>query len=68
MSWFLEFWVGLIPVGIILLFVRDDCRLIFKDADSAIRSGIWGVITLVIITLMMPVTIPYSIRNILNRI
>ena len=68
MNYILEVWLLLIPVAVVLIMLRDDFNLISKDVNSAVRAGAMGVLSLLIITVVLPATIPYSINNILKRI
>ena len=68
MDYIVQVWLLLIPLGVLLLMLRDDFNLIAKDVNSAVRAGVLGILSLLMITIIIPVTIPYSILNILNRL
>lgn len=68
MDYIVQVWLLLIPVAVVLIMLRDDFDLISKDVNSAVRAGVLGILSLIIITLVLPATIPYSINNIIKRI
>jgi hypothetical protein len=68
MDYILQVWFLLIPIAVVLIMLRDDFNLIAKDVNSAVRSGVLGILSLLIITIVLPVTIPYSISNIINKL
>jgi hypothetical protein len=54
--------------GLVLICLRDDNELIFKELSIFLNSkGIYSLISALAILLLVPLTIPYSITHILLK-
>jgi hypothetical protein len=54
--------------GLVLICLRDDNELIFKELSVFLNSkGIYSLISALAILLLVPLTIPYSITHILLK-
>jgi hypothetical protein len=65
----LTIWFALNLIGLGLMFFRTDAEKYRKEADFILSKGTFAhKLTFVAMTwLILPFTIPYSIKNILNK-
>jgi|TARA_R110000744_G_scaffold232318_1_gene350370 hypothetical protein len=61
-------YVYLILIGLFMLILRDDRKLIFEDLKKGFNQ-VWYILILhaFLISLIMPLTIPFSLGRILNK-
>ena len=61
-------YVYLILIGLFMLILRDDRKLIFDDLKKGFNQ-VWYILILhaFLISLIMPLTIPFSLGRILNK-
>ena len=72
MSIFLNFfyvWLLLAIIAIILLYFRKDRKIIFDDIEYMLSSNglVYGLISLFILYIIFPFTLPYSISYFLKK-
>ena len=72
MSFFFNFlyvWLLLAIIAIILIYLRKDKKQIFDDIQIMLAKHniIYGLLTMFILYLVFPITIPYSISYFLGK-
>jgi NADH:ubiquinone oxidoreductase subunit K len=63
----LSLWLILNVVGISLLFFRTDYKDIFDEIMALFRPFPLWIFTIAVLIIMIPTTIPYSLREIMKR-
>jgi len=57
-------YIILVIIGIIFIFIRSDRKLIIKDLKKYFEEKpFFAVISVIIITIISPITIPFSIAH-----
>lgn len=63
-----KWWAILSFVGFLMLFLRDDRKIIVNDLKAGFSYGRYvGVFHFLMLFMLLPLSIPFSLGNILNR-
>ncbi len=64
-----EIWTTLAFIGLILIYFRTDAYLVFEDWKKVEQreKPIWVFLTALLVYLILPFSIPYSIAHIKRR-
>lgn len=63
--WFYYKWAWLI--SFVLLFFRDDLHILMFEVKMSFENKRRGTFHLVAIALLLPITLPFTLANIVNR-
>jgi hypothetical protein len=62
-------WSVLVVISMILISLRSDAEMVSEDIDMCFRHRkfVWAVIMFIMVWLVLPMSIPYSLANIFGR-
>jgi hypothetical protein len=68
MMFFIYFWNWLFLISLVLIFFRKDSFLVLKDlANFIVRPLPFSIVGIILMYLLLPLTIPFSIKNIISN-